>query len=168
MYHTFDPNCPPRQSWDPATTLFAVRGAGAFWDEHTTGFNVVQPNGANAWLEDGRPHNRSYLVLRSGEPTGQPGWSSQRLVAKAIDDLLCAAKPNVRAKTDDSSGVRFLVWDTQLGKGVFNQSKLHLAPTQLHANLQVCTPTCTPTCTIDSNSGQPARLIPMLGRWPPT
>ena len=98
-YHTFDPNCPPRQSWDPATTLFAVRGAGTFWSERATGYNVVLPNGGNAWVDDGKSHNRSYLVLQPGEPTGDPGWSSKRLVAKAIDDLLCA-KPTLGAKAD--------------------------------------------------------------------
>eukprot|EP00035_Acanthoeca_spectabilis_P008773 m.158180 g.158180 ORF g.158180 m.158180 type:complete len:411 (-) comp14497_c0_seq2:198-1430(-) len=89
-YHSWDPNCPPRQSWDPATTLFAVRGLGDFWTQHSTGFNRVNDTGANEWVDDGGDHNRSYLVLNPGEIT--PGWTAARSVAKAIDDLLCAGR----------------------------------------------------------------------------
>ena len=93
------PNNPPRQSWDPATTLFAVRGAGECWDLHSTGFNSVNETGANQWVDDGQHHNRSYLVLKNlGEPTGQFGRViAQRLVAQTIDDLLCA-KPKLRQR----------------------------------------------------------------------
>ena len=72
----------PRQSWDPATTLYAVRGAGTCWNRHSTGYNVVnETTGANHWVDDGKDHNRSYLVLKPG---------AQQLVAQAIDNLLCA------------------------------------------------------------------------------
>ena len=37
-----DKECPPRESWDPATTLWAVRGMrGGHWTSHDTGYNTV-------------------------------------------------------------------------------------------------------------------------------
>jgi len=37
-----DKECPPRESWDPATTLWAVRGmGGGHWTSHDTGYNTV-------------------------------------------------------------------------------------------------------------------------------
>jgi hypothetical protein len=54
-----------RWSWDPATTLFAVRGSEAFYTLHTTGHNAVGQDGNNRWIETGRAENQSYLVLTS-------------------------------------------------------------------------------------------------------
>lgn len=74
---------------DPATTLWAVRGADpTLWDVHDTGYNVVsEGTGSNNWVDDGKAHNRSYLVLKPGE--SPPGWTAARHIAKQIDDLLC-------------------------------------------------------------------------------
>eukprot|EP00035_Acanthoeca_spectabilis_P032234 m.17874 g.17874 ORF g.17874 m.17874 type:complete len:315 (+) comp5231_c0_seq2:88-1032(+) len=70
-----------RSSWDPATTLFAVRGAEAFYSEHSTGRNKVSsPDGNNQWVETGVSQNQSYLVLTA----------SAEAVKTAIDDLLLA------------------------------------------------------------------------------
>merc|ERR1712176_1072931 len=54
----------PRSSWDPATTLFAVRGAEAFYDLHDNGHNVVNgTDGTNVWMP-GTKGNQAYLIRR--------------------------------------------------------------------------------------------------------
>lgn len=88
-YSAWDAHCPPRMSWDPATTLWAVRGAGAFWNEHSTGRNVVnQSTAENHWVDDGQQHNQSYLVLRGANQTVMAGR-----VAAVIDGLMCRGGP---------------------------------------------------------------------------
>jgi hypothetical protein len=78
-----------RSSWDPATTLFAVRGAGDFYTLHSTGHNLVNAtSGANAWTEE--------VGKGEVEEKGEGGWkqsyliqkSSTAAVKKAIDDLM--------------------------------------------------------------------------------
>ena len=74
-----------RQSWDPMTVLYAVRGNEAGWyAEHAAGRNRVAPSGANAWEEDGRAHNQTYLVLHADQ---------RAEAAAAIDALLLAGTP---------------------------------------------------------------------------
>lgn len=68
-----------RQSWDPATTLYAVRGAAGFYNL-TSGQNVIAADGNNRWI-DGLGTNRSYLVLKSPS-------SSAEAVRGAINELL--------------------------------------------------------------------------------
>jgi hypothetical protein len=69
-----------RWSWDPATTLYAARGASGFYTEHSTGHNDVGYDGNNRWIETGASVNQSYLVLKSN--------ASAQLVRDAIDTLL--------------------------------------------------------------------------------
>ena len=84
-YSAWDKNCPPRMSWDPATTLWAVRGVGTYWDAHSTGHNFVNSSTAeNHWVDDGQVHNQSYLILKGSNQT-----IVAQQVAKAIDGLMC-------------------------------------------------------------------------------
>ena len=69
-----------RFSWDPLTTLVAVRGpeAASCKKAPAPGVNVVDAStGMNHWQE-GKPSNQSYLLLEDGVAAG-----------KAIDALLC-------------------------------------------------------------------------------
>jgi hypothetical protein len=70
-----------RYSWDPLTTLVAVRGAAAASTapcEHCDGANVVSPkDGSNAW-RSGPWANQTYLVLQDKAKAGE-----------ALDALLC-------------------------------------------------------------------------------
>jgi hypothetical protein len=93
--------CPPRESWDPATTLWAVRGMRGVWTSHGTGHNTVDAStGGNAWVETGKTEHRSYLILTPGAEA-----AARREVAKTIDELMCRGpKYNVGAKTDDAGG----------------------------------------------------------------
>jgi hypothetical protein len=73
----------PRYSWDPLSTLFAVRGlSGAYYSECSDcdGVNVVNSiTGDNTWrLTPGRASNQSYVVLQNATAAGE-----------ALDDLLC-------------------------------------------------------------------------------
>ena len=73
-----------RSSWDPLTTLYAVRGLQAVGcrEEGWGGSNVVTQDGTN-WWQDGEGSNQTYLVLEA-EP-----W----VVGEAIDHLLCGQDP---------------------------------------------------------------------------
>lgn len=78
-----------------ATTLWAVRGAGEFWDEHSTGHNFVNSSTAeNHWVDDGQDHNQSYLVLKG---TNQSVMAAQ--VAGVIDGLMCKGGPADQIKS---------------------------------------------------------------------
>jgi len=70
-----------RSSWDPLTTLYAVRGLEAVGcrEEGLGGTNVVGEYGDN-WWNYGQGSNQSYLVLEK-EP-----WE----IGAAIDELLCS------------------------------------------------------------------------------
>ena len=72
-----------RPSWDPLTTLFAVRGASEIGckEEGFGGQNMVVEEGANLWSMVNTGKNMTYLVLEEGEE-GRMG--------EVIDDLLCA------------------------------------------------------------------------------
>eukprot|EP01052_Picozoa_sp_SAG31_P022332 SAG31_NODE_1772_length_7306_cov_3.341335_11_plen_398_part_00 len=63
-----------RMSWDPLTTLVAVRGAAAASTRECTdcdGHNVVDPRtGKNTWVR-GRKTNQTYLVLRDAKQAGE-------------------------------------------------------------------------------------------------
>ena len=71
-----------RPSWDPLTTLFAVRGAIGIGckEEGFGGRNMVVEEGGNLWSMIGGK-NMAYLVLDEGEE-GRMG--------ELIDELLCA------------------------------------------------------------------------------
>ena len=71
-----------RSSWDPATTLFAVRGAQDFYTLQG-GRNVISQDGNNEWI-NGSGYNRSYLVQKS----------SLEDVKRAIDSLLLIPPTN--------------------------------------------------------------------------
>ena len=70
-----------RFSWDPLTTLVAVRGAAAANCSECTdcdGRNVIDPNtGSNRWVS-GPPSNQTYLVLHDGQA-----------VSETLNALLC-------------------------------------------------------------------------------
>ena len=69
-----------RNSWDPLTTLYAVRGAAAISCEETGEGerNEVNEDGSNYWVDE-EASNQVYLVLKDAEAAGN-----------AIDELLCA------------------------------------------------------------------------------
>ena len=72
-----------RFSWDPLTTLIAVRGAAAGGCSETgaPGANQIDPTtGANKWVPDKGINNQSYLLLHDAQSAGD-----------AIDALLCQA-----------------------------------------------------------------------------
>lgn len=73
-----------RQSWDPATTLFAVRGADKFYTQQA-GRNVISQDGNNQWV-NGTDSKRSYLIQKS----------STEAVKRAINELLLVPPPNPR------------------------------------------------------------------------
>jgi inosine-uridine nucleoside N-ribohydrolase len=76
-----------RSSWDPATTLFAVRGAGTFYTL-VAGRNVVDPGtGNNAWHADAQGRAQSYLVQRAPIES----------VRDAINELLLLPPPSLAA-----------------------------------------------------------------------
>jgi hypothetical protein len=70
-----------RFSWDPLTTLVAVRGAAAVSTKECSdcdGFNAIDPsNGSNAW-HNGEKTNQTYLLLVNGTKAGED-----------LDELLC-------------------------------------------------------------------------------
>jgi hypothetical protein len=71
-----------RNSWDPLTTILAVRGAAAVSCEEVGqgGRNEVREDGSNYWVEDAQDApNQSYLLLLDAEAAGD-----------IIDDLLCS------------------------------------------------------------------------------
>lgn len=81
-----------RFSWDPLTTLVAVRGAAAASTTECTGCDTERgccdghntidaANGNNTWVVGPRT-NQSFLVLHDAEKAGA-----------AIDELLCDARP---------------------------------------------------------------------------
>ena len=56
-------------TYDQTAVLYAVRGGvGTYWDKVTNGFNEIDENGSNRWI-DGEPTNQSYLRLIA-EPDG--------------------------------------------------------------------------------------------------
>lgn len=78
-----------RFSWDPLTTLVAVRGASAaacsYHHHHNNktggggGHNVINSTtGDNQWIDDGIDSNQTYLVLHNAT-----------FASNALDDLLC-------------------------------------------------------------------------------
>ena len=73
-----------RFSWDPLTTLAAVRGAAGAHCSHCTnctGHNVIdQDTGLNSWAGGGRAGLQKYLVL-----------DDATAASDALDELLCAA-----------------------------------------------------------------------------
>jgi len=68
-----------RNSWDPLTTVYAVRGAEfVSCEEAGEGErNEVNEDGSNYWVDEDNP-NHSYLILKDAEAAGN-----------TIDELLC-------------------------------------------------------------------------------
>jgi len=70
-----------RMSWDPLTTLFAIRGLQGYYTK-TFGTNIINAtDGANKW-EQSTSFPQSYLVLNE--------TSGVSPIANDIDDLVCA------------------------------------------------------------------------------
>jgi hypothetical protein len=83
-----------RQSWDPATTLFAVRGnSEAFYTLHASGANrVSESDGTNVWHDGGfeaAGPSQQPKVARSGKPMSVP--IAQAYLALAVDPGKVAA-----------------------------------------------------------------------------
>ena len=83
-----------RCSWDPLTTLIAVRGASAEREgliesgASIGGINYINAvDGHNRWVISAQQSNQSYLVLRNRE-----------IAQKAVDELLC--QPRVLRRTE--------------------------------------------------------------------
>lgn len=73
---------------DPATVLFAVRGAAAYWDLEERGYMDLREDMTFEWKYD-RDGNRAYLRKRL--VNGQP---NDRLIEDAIAGLILAANPS--------------------------------------------------------------------------
>ena len=104
--HQHGPN-KDRESWDPATTLVAVRGLVAFKDVFTVrgadGRNRVDAkDGTNAWSDQGHDAKQCYLELSGVDDAGRA--KSAEAVKDAIDDLL-TRKPRC-----DGSSISSLDW----------------------------------------------------------
>lgn len=85
-YAPWNSDYPGRMSWDPLTTLYAVRGAGDFYDLHVgrNSFNVT--DGSNKWVNDAKePGSQAYEVLRSED---------KALELKDIVNVLACEFPN--------------------------------------------------------------------------
>eukprot|EP00039_Didymoeca_costata_P011342 m.158490 g.158490 ORF g.158490 m.158490 type:complete len:331 (-) comp15138_c0_seq3:56-1048(-) len=67
-----------RSSWDPLTTLYAVRGLQDYWSESEKGYNNVSSDGNNVFSVTKQPTLQVYLKQKM-DPLG---------VAAAIDELL--------------------------------------------------------------------------------
>jgi len=100
-----------RQSWDPATTLFAVRGAAAFKGVYTIhgagGNNVVDDSdGTNAWSAS-NPQQRKQSYLELAGMDAEARAKSARAVKDAIDDLLTRKPKRQRRplKTTDADAI---------------------------------------------------------------
>ena len=78
-----------RQSWDPATTLFVVRGAEDFYTLQG-GHNVISQDGNNEWV-NGSNHNRAYLIQTS---------SAEHSLKRVIDSLLLVPPTNKKVSVD--------------------------------------------------------------------
>lgn len=88
-----------RPSWDPLTTLIAVRGVkagGCSLCTNCDGKNSVDKNGGNKWIS-GQPSNQSYLILDDGD-----------YAAKIMNDLMCQGPkhPPAPAPTPKPSGCK--------------------------------------------------------------
>jgi len=87
LYQKADPHCPPRPSWDPVTTLYAVHGTQQWGERQRGGHNEVNgTDGSNAWI-NGPPTHQSYLALKPGK---------EHALAKEIDDMLCSSPDDVK------------------------------------------------------------------------
>lgn len=77
-----------RPSWDPLTTLFAVRGARGIGcrEEGVGGQNMVDMEGGNMWGEGETLKNMTYLVLEEGQEIA---------MGEVIDDLLCKTQRRI-------------------------------------------------------------------------
>lgn len=56
-----------RASYDPVTVLYGVAGLGEVFEYgNEGGFNEIQEDGSNAWVDDGVERGRRWLKLREG------------------------------------------------------------------------------------------------------
>ncbi|HSI10902.1 MAG TPA: hypothetical protein VK961_02605 [Chthoniobacter sp.] len=79
--------CKDRHIADPATVLFAVRGANAYWDVHARGRMDLQPDMQFQWISD-PTGNQAYLLKRKVD--GRP---NDRLIETTIEDLILTPSP---------------------------------------------------------------------------
>ncbi|KAL2760969.1 hypothetical protein ACRALDRAFT_1066634 [Sodiomyces alcalophilus JCM 7366] len=60
----------PRPSWDPITVLYAIRGLSDIFEyANRRGYNHVEPDGSNAWVDDENVRNQHWLRLKLGNDT---------------------------------------------------------------------------------------------------
>lgn len=54
----------PRESWNPLAVLYAIDGKSSLFDfANEGGYNRVDPDGSNAWANDGSVSNQHWLAL---------------------------------------------------------------------------------------------------------
>jgi inosine-uridine nucleoside N-ribohydrolase len=87
----FKGHCKDRHVADPATVLFAVRGAGDLWTLHDTGHMDLQPDMKFTWSET-PGGDQAYVLKRTID--GKP---NDHAVEKTIEDLILTP-PTARAK----------------------------------------------------------------------
>jgi len=91
IYYTF---YTLRSSWDPLAFMYAAGGLGdLFAFGNKRGFNRIEPNGTNQWVDDGKEHDQFFLRLKVTNETA----------AREVDRLLLEGARSV-AKTRDASG----------------------------------------------------------------
>ncbi|GKT45169.1 pyroglutamyl-peptidase 1 [Colletotrichum spaethianum] len=81
----------PRESWDPLTVLYAMKGLGDIFEYgNINGHNFVYANGSNEWLFDGNVTNQFWLNLKVDNVTA----------AAALDKLYLEGSLSVVNGTD--------------------------------------------------------------------
>ncbi|KAM0278205.1 hypothetical protein ACHAQH_005320 [Verticillium albo-atrum] len=67
IYYTYGQ---PRQSWDPITVLYAIRGLSTMFDYgNENGYNHIHEDGSNKWVDDDRVRNQHWLKLKMDNET---------------------------------------------------------------------------------------------------
>jgi hypothetical protein len=60
----------PLAAWDPLAVWYAIHGLGGLFEYgNEEGYNVVEADGSNRWVWDGRVRNQFFLRLRVGNET---------------------------------------------------------------------------------------------------
>jgi len=74
----------PRPSWDPLTVFYAANGLGdVFGVVSDRGYNKIEADGSNEWVDDGKDWGQRYLRLE---------MSAEAAAAQLDDDFLRAAE----------------------------------------------------------------------------
>lgn len=89
IYYTFWTS---RSSWDPLAVLYAIHGLGSLFEFGAErGYNRIEADGANRWVDDGEAHNQFVLRLKARNETA----------AKEVDRLfLRGARSAARTPPD--------------------------------------------------------------------